>query len=92
MWVFQTDDKCIETLSSLVAKSRGVALVGDDNNVAIELHLHGRTEEQKRRPQPEVVDVAQHGFDGVWVVVVKCDLFLVCLLSHIYQLEVLESM
>lgn len=34
--------------------------------------------------------MAQHGFEGVWVIVVKCDLVLVCLLSCIYQLLVVE--
>jgi hypothetical protein len=34
--------------------------------------------------------VAQHGFEGVRVIIVECDLLLVCLLSNIYQLCLLE--
>lgn len=54
------------------------------------MDLRGRAEEQRRRPQPEVVDVAKHGFECVWVVVVERDLLLVCLLSCTYQLCVIK--
>lgn len=43
-WVFQADDECVETLSSLVAKGREAVFVGDDNYVAIEAHFRERAE------------------------------------------------